>query len=314
MAKSSRGVSIVGILLLIVVVGVIGAMGFIMFSGSDTGEPILKANPPAKKEPAVATAGSVIGKLKSNLAENFTVKEFQRTDDSAVERTPAQEPATGTLSLFSGDTAAYDKAADGDFYALAGQGVSLDVVMSKHDYEDNGKVADRLRKAIAQSMKDSGLTQADDESLTNARIITYKADSVVCQIAAEELRANPQWVSCSDRKDIDAAATQLEPLVAAYVQSDKATKGDKLLMRLTGDIANSAAAGYKTAKVGISVPGGDGGSAGMFYKKGRSDWTFFTSGQMLPGCAEFDKDPDAKTAFKGDDCLDAATGAVTKVQ
>ena len=120
-------------------------------------------------------------------------------------------------------------------------------------------------------------------------------------------------LNCIRSSDIQNKVTLANEFNKAYVASSFYQKDDNPISIGVNKVEDSSTAGYKIATASIGTFGQEGGAVMDLYQKD-GVWKVFRIAQGPGSCDEYDKNPDAKAAYKGvGDCIDQKTNSEIKI-
>lgn len=320
MYKHSSGFGVIGVFVLVLAVGVIGFVGYNVYSSRHDSKPSSGSQPLATngQTEEITDPRQLIDAIEKRLSSKFkTESKDLIIDKDGFETFPTASSDMSILTLTRTHSSAYYEADGGNFYVQPEKGAGLTVASPV-----NTVAADSPRAKLNQSayndilavLKQASMQPLSGKYYTSSNVVTYKNKMLVCQTAANDRRSTPGSTSCSALDDIEAEATAMRPFAQALFAREPAKRnsGTLLVKNRFNKIEASATPGYQRARITVTVAGDSGGSVGLFYRKTSSDWQYFTSTQVQIECSRFTAVADLAAAFKGQECITPA-GELGKV-
>lgn len=305
--NKQSGFSIIEIGLVILVIGLMGVIGFLVWQRVQKPEVTGQrgaASRQAESNEQQLQPSAVIEKIKSDLASRYSLVEIDVNNN----------PAEGEMSVRQEKAAPAWKPEGYSFYTSHSDGASLDMMPHNPSPSDYSlpKTADRqLRSDVVKTYESFGLQKNSSigSNLGGGTTDLYLGKGLVCAIEEVEAATSSNHASCGVLSAYKAAADTLR------VFADKLPvdlKDSDTLYLGVPRVIDSRTPGYQRAEVSVGHVDG-GGAMGLFYRKGSGAWIYFKSVQDAPACSSFDT-PDLKNAFRGEACYSATTNSESTVQ
>jgi hypothetical protein len=296
---NSNGFSALVLLLLIVILGAVGFIGYTVFRSqnkSTSGNmPALSSSP----EFSGVDSHNVI----NNVAEKLKADKLVKTAVGA-----SDDPALAGIKVTS-DNYVNWRPSNGNFSVNAPD--SLGATIDFSGVSDISGLYGKVYKSIEATMTEEGLKKSSDANFTNQVYVGYSTAAVSCQLYAYDENTNPLTVACGDIAALKKVHEAAKPFAAAYYKTYP--DPDKRLALTSPKISDSQTAGYQMATSNVSTVGDFGGAAAKFYKAPGGDWKLLQTTQMQLSCDDYNT-PDARAAYKGQPCAVTDSNAQSTVQ
>lgn len=289
-----RGFSAIEIIIAILVIGIIGALGWIFWNNAneaDGNNNTGNTQTDDKTASVELTPAEATAKLKSRLAETYTV----------VDEKSDQELKEGEVRIVSQSSTPFYKVDGFDYYTNYEGGSNLSV-LTYADPTAMGTTptpeAKRIRQLIGAAYKDLGLTLVQEDNNSDD---VYTGKGLICGVTGVENSNMEQTeAGCGEMKKYEAEAIKLQPFAQALPASQ--INDSTTLSHLT--IEPSLVTGYQKAELNVGEIDG-GGYTSLFYRKSDDKWQYFTDTQVMLDCSAYNT-VDIRNAFKGTECIDSA--------
>lgn len=295
-----KGFGIVEVIFIIIIVGIIGALGFVFWQQNMKGDESSSSLPSKTNESAQELQPSeVTKKIKDTLAEKYTLLDLDQNN----------QPKEGELSVRTGNDSPVWKVDGYNFYVDYEGGSSIDAVSSDSISTELPSAESKVIRSItAQTYKEYGLVKSgthggDEFSATEV----YTGKGLVCTMESIGSQTSSNQAACGVIAEYKDAAKRAKPLFDVLPNKSS----DTALVNI--EIKASLVAGYQKAQAGVGSINGFGGFAGFFYKKDGGSWAYFAGTQEIIDCTKYNTD-DTRNAFMGDACYDYTTDRESTVR
>lgn len=310
--NNEKGFGVVEVLLAVVVIGLLGVVGWIFLSRqksitNNASKTQVIADTKKGQHPNASTLKpeDVTEKLKANWAHKYRLVDLN-----------SEGLKPGELGFTMYKTSPPYKVDGFDFYTNYEGGSTLQVSPYIPNPGDDtlSRTADTaLRNEIANVYKDLGLTKTEtrgDE--TNRPEDVYMGKGLICTVEPSTLTSINNTASCGLIEAYKASAEKIK-LFAALIPGDNSSTLFGALK-----ITDSPVSGYQTASISMINVGRDDKSrlnpaAALLYKKTPGSWVYFKNVQTLLQCSDYNT-TDLKNAFKGERCFAGANNNEAIVQ
>ncbi|QQS19813.1 prepilin-type N-terminal cleavage/methylation domain-containing protein [Candidatus Saccharibacteria bacterium] len=300
MKKNEDGFSIVEILIVILVLSLVGTIGWIAFNrlggnvkqtdqtNSSQANKSTRTNSTAALQPEDVTA-----KIKSSYESKYKLLDIDENN----------QPKQGEMSIRLSKSAPPQKAEGYNFYTDYDGGSSIFLMVGPVNWDSDTlprKADTTIRTEVADILKDFGLTKTGTNGKTDDGTATdvYRGRGLICVIEAPASRTSSTGLSCGRIDAYKETAAKTQPIASAMPNVEQST----VLMNLK--ITDSKVSGYQKAQISQGSIDSGGGSTALLYKKNNDPWVYFRNTQQDILCSEYNT-TDLRNAFKGDVCYGA---------
>ena len=299
MNKRGNGFGAVELIVVIIVIGLIVALGwmFVRQQESDGGKDqmdvtIEDAQPELRPQ-------EIIEEIKVTYGTQYTLLDLDEDN----------QPGQNEMSVRVADSVPAYKVDGYVYYVYFGEGASIDIMVGPVDWAsgDIPRPADvAIRNEIINTYEEFGLTKTGNRGDADqaSEEVVYIGKGVICTTQEPSSATSHVGATCGLVEAYTDAAAQVKPFADVLPNINQSS----VLGRPY--IVDSEVSGYQRAQV--SHGGLLGGAVALFYRKTDGEWRYFRSVQQVLECTEFDT-TDLRNAFKGESCYDRQTDTVIKV-
>lgn len=280
MKKSEKGFGVAELLIIVIIIGLIAAVGWLVFSRQK-----VKNSDSSQSNAQTLRPEDVTTQLRSYLAGKYTLTSADDVKAGQVWASlnnnggPTYKPAGynfyvnsdgSTLSLAAGPSSAWD--------------------VDAPDNPAMGKLTKAVHADVLKELSSLGLKSAGTSyGVGKLQQVIYTGRGLACTVIAD--------VACGNIEHYEGFAAKVQPLT-------KVVPGFGSTTILSGSIVNSQVSGYQKAELNVGDVYGTG-SVQYFYKKGSDPWVYFMGTQDGIDCSAFNTQ-DLRNAFKGEQCVSGA--------
>jgi prepilin-type N-terminal cleavage/methylation domain-containing protein len=304
---NQRGFSAVEILIVIVVIGLIGAVGWFVLNRQKSTQ--VKQNnssqsskPAQKNDVAALQPDDITAKIKSTYESRYKPLNIDENN----------QPKQGEMSIRLAKNAPPYKVEGYNFYVYHDGGSSIDLMLGPVNWANDTlprKADTTIRTEVANTFKEFGLektgTYGSKDYSSEADVYTGKG--LICAIETPTSATSSTGASCGRIDAYKEIAAKTKPIASAIPNVEQSTVLGNL------KITDSTVSGYQRASVGQGSIDSGGGSIALLYKKNNDPWVYFKNVQQSLPCSAYNT-TDLRNAFKGEACYGGANDVSSTVQ